>query len=351
MSSPTEYTYITLRERPKTSITSDTFQIQKASLSEIQSQLLPTSDNVLVQTNYLSLDPAMRGWLNDTRSYVPPVQIGETMRAGGIGTVIKTAGEGTGKLKVGDLVYGSMGWTEYALAKESALEKIELPSGSETLDFLGPLGMTGMTAYFGLMDVGQPKAGETLVVSGAAGATGSMVCQIGKLKGLKVIAIAGSDDKCAWLENELGVDKALNYKSPTFAEDMRGVGYLDVMFDNVGGDILNLCLTRLNKGARIVLCGAISQYNAAKPTGLTSYMTLISQRAKIQGFIVFDYAARYGEAKKDITEWISQGKIKRKFHVVNGLENCPETLQLLFSGGNTGKLVVKVADEGTLARL
>jgi len=226
-----------------------------------------------------------------------------------------------------------------------------LPSGSETLDFLGPLGMTGMTAYFGLLDVGQPKPGETLVVTGAAGATGSMVCQIGKLKGLKVIAIAGSDDKCSWLENEIGVDKALNYKSPTFTEDFKQIGYLDVMFDNVAGDILNLALTRLNKGARVVLCGAISQYNAAKPTGLTSYLSLISQRAKIQGFIVFDYASRYNEAKQDISQWISEGKIKRKFHVVDGLERCPETLQLLFSGGNTGKLIVKVVDENKHAKL
>jgi len=347
MSTPTDYSYITLRERPATTITSETFQLQKAPFSSLQSKLTPSSDEVLVQMNYLSLDPAMRGWLNDTRSYVPPVKIGETMRAGGIGTVIKTAGGEVGKFKVGDLVYGSPGWAEYAVLKEKDLEKIELPSGSETLDYLGPLGMTGMTAYFGLLDVGQPKQGETLVVSGAAGATGSMVCQIGKLKGLKVIAIAGSDDKCAWLENELGVDKALNYKSSNFAQDLRNTGYMDIMFDNVGGDILNLCLTRLNRGARIVLCGAISQYNSVKAVGLTSYLSLISQRAKIQGFIVFDYASQYDQAKKDISQWIAEGKIKRKFHVVNGLESCPETLQLLFSGGNTGKLVVKVADEGS----
>jgi len=350
MSTQKEYTYITLAQRPKTTITSETFQTQKASFSSLTSKLSsPESDNVLVQTNYLSLDPAMRGWLNDTRSYVPPVQIGEIMRAGGIGTVIKASDRG--KLKVGDLVYGTLGWSEFAAVKEKNLEKIELPPGAETLDFLGPLGTTGLTAYFGLLDVGQPKAGETLVVTGAAGATGSVVCQIGKLKGLKVIAIAGSDDKCSWLEDEIGVDKALNYKSPTFAEDFKKLGYLDVMFDNVGGDILNLALTRLNKNARIVLCGAISQYNTAKPTGLTSYMTLISQRAKMQGFIVFDYAARYDEAKKDISEWIKEGKIKRKFHVVSGLESCPETLQLLFSGGNTGKLIVKVADETRLSRL
>jgi len=279
------------------------------------------------------------------------VQIGETMRAGGIGTVVKVGGEVQG-LKVGDVVSGRPGWTEYAVLPEKELKKIVVPPNAQLLDFLGPLGLTGLTAYFGLLDIGAPKAGETLVVTGAAGATGSIVCQIGKLKGLKVIAIAGADDKCAWLEKELGVDKAINYKSENFAKELKeSVGYLDVMFDNVGGDILNLCLTILNKGARIVLCGAISQYNTSKPKGLTSYMTLIGQRAKMQGFIVMDYAPRYSEAIKEMVGWISEGKIQRKFHIEEGLEKCPEAIQLLFSGGNTGKLVVKVAESQPGANL
>jgi len=177
-----------------------------------------------------------------------------------------------------------------------------------------------------------------------------MVCQIGVIKGLKVIAVAGSDDKCQWLEKEIGVHKALNYKSDNFADELKKLGYLDIMFDNVGGDILNLCLTRLNKGARIVLCGAISQYNVAKPFGLTSYLNLITQSAEMQGFIVFNYASQFAQARKEILSWISEGKIQRKFHIVNGIEKCPESLQMLFSGANTGKLVVKVADE-QLARL
>jgi NADPH-dependent curcumin reductase CurA len=231
------------------------------------------------------------------------------------------------------------------------------PEGSTAIDYLGPLGMTGMTAYFvclivytktvfpyltllqGLLDVGKVKAGDTLVVSGAAGATGSLVCQIGKLKGAKVIAIASSS-KCSYLKNELGVDAALDYKSPTFVKDFRDtVGYLDVFFDNVGGEILDLALTRLKKGARIVLCGAISAYNAVKqPEGIKNYLTLISQRAKIEGFVVFDYRDRYAEGEADMAKWIKEGKLKRRYHIEEGLEHCPQHLGLLFSGGNTGKL-------------
>jgi len=208
------------------------------------------------------------------------------------------------------------------------------------------LGMPGLTAYFGLFDVGKIKAGETLVVSGAAGAVGSVACQLGKIKGARVIALAGSDDKVAWLENELGVDKALNYKSPTFVADFkRHVGYLDVYFDNVGGSTLDLCLGRLKKGARVALCGAISAYNQVKPTGLQAYLNLISQRAKIEGFIVFDYVDQYESAIKEMAQWIGEGKLKRKFHIVEGLEKTPQHLNLLFTGGNTGKLVVKVSKD------
>jgi NADPH-dependent curcumin reductase CurA len=191
----------------------------------------------------------------------------------------------------------------------------------------------------GLLDVGKIKAGETLVVSGAAGATGSLVCQIGKLKGAKVIALA-SASKCAYLVDELGVDAALDYKSPTFAKDFRDtVGYLDVFFDNVGGEILDLALTRLKKNARIVLCGAISAYNSAgQPEGIKNYLTLISQRAKIEGFIVFDYKDRYAEGETEMAKWIKEGKLKRKYQIEEGLEECPQHLGLLFSGGNTGKL-------------
>ncbi|KZT40446.1 NAD(P)-binding protein [Sistotremastrum suecicum HHB10207 ss-3] len=342
MTFPETYTHYTLASRPKSHIQPDTFKKQTSPFSSLLQKLNTTKDGVLVAVDWISLDPAARGWLNDVRSYIPPVGIGETMRAGGIGRVVGLSGgkkEGEGGLKVGDVVSGSFGWAEYAVVREKDVEKLTVPSGAQTLDFLGVLGLTGLTAYFGLLDVGQIKPGETLLVSGAAGATGSIVCQIGKLRGAKVIALAGSDDKCSWLEKELGVDRALNYKSKEFKKDFReAVGYLDVFFDNVGGDILNLALGRLKKNARIVVCGAISQYNAEKPQGLTAYQTLISQRAKMQGFIVFDYADRYPEAIKEMSEWIREGKLKRKFHIVKGLDKAPESLGLLFTGGNTGKL-------------
>jgi hypothetical protein len=311
--------------------------------------LHPKDGQVLVKVNWLSLDPAMRGWLSDKRSYLPPVQIGETMRATGLGTVVET-GKGS-EFSNGDIVRGVFGWTEYAIMDDKQCEKIVPLPGADTLDYLNTLGMPGMTAYFGLQDIGKLKSGETLVVSGAAGSVGSLACQLGKKAGAKVIAIAGSDEKCAWLEKELGVDKALNYKSETFYQDWKSLGYLDVYFDNVGGSILDFALTRLNKGARIVLCGAISEYNSVKPKGLQSYLSLISQRAKIEGFLVLDYKSQFPSAIKDIMPSLIDGSIKRKFHIIEGLEKAPETLPLLFSGLNTGKLVIKVAAEDGLSKL
>ncbi|KAI0775169.1 alcohol dehydrogenase [Trametes elegans] len=334
---PSQYTRITLAERPTAGIAPSTFKREV-----VPFDLKPGAGQALVRALYASIDPAMRGWLNDKRSYIRPVQIGEVMRALVLGEVLE-AGPGS-KFGKGDIVSGVFGWTEYAVVDDKAAEKVLTQPGVDVLDFLGPLGSTGLTAYFGLLDVGKVKAGETLVVSGAAGATGSIVCQIGKKKGATVYAIAGSPDKCEWLEKELGVDNAFNYKSPTFYEDFRKTaGYIDVFFDNVGGDILNFMLTRLKQKARIVLCGAISDYNNAKPKGLSSYTNLISQRARIEGFIVFDYADRYPEALRDLASWLKDGSLKRRFHVVQGLQNAPEALNMLFTGGNTGKLVVQVS--------
>ncbi|KIK63054.1 hypothetical protein GYMLUDRAFT_41365 [Collybiopsis luxurians FD-317 M1] len=336
---PSHYTRIVLNERPPGDIDSKTFRTEKVPYSGLK----VGDDQVLVQVTWISLDPAMRGWLRDERSYLPPVQIGETMRAGGLGIVIDK-GKNV-KLAIGQLVNGTFGWTEYAVSRAKDVEAIDVPQGILDIDFLNNLGMTGFTAYFGLKDVGKVKAGESLVVSGAAGAVGSMVCQLGLQAGAKVYAIAGSQEKCDWLEKEIGVTKALNYKSKTFRKDFRDIGYLDVYFDNVGGDILDMCLARLNRNARIVLCGAISAYNAvSKPKGIQNYLTLISQRAKIEGFIVFDYANRYPEAIAEMSKGLREGTIKRKFHIVEGLENAPSALPLLYNGGNTGKLLVKVAE-------
>jgi len=332
------YTRIVLNERPLADITPTTFRIENVAFD-----LRPGQGEVLVQVNWLSLDPAMRGWLRDARSYMPPVQIGEVMRAVGLATVVE-AGEGC-RLQPGDAVSCLPGWTEYAVLKEGDTQILDVPPGAQLLDFLGALGVSGgLTAYFGLLDVAKIKAGETLVVSGAAGSVGSLACQIGKLHGAKVIGIAGTDEKCRWLREEVKIDAALNYKSPTFRDEFKdAVGYLDVFFDNVGGEILDLALTRLKKGARIALCGAISDYNVPKPKGLSSYLNLIGQRAKIEGFLVSDYANRYPEALRDLSKWISEGRLVRKFHVIQGLEKAPEALPMLFTGGNTGKLVVQVS--------
>ncbi|EJD41054.1 NAD(P)-binding protein [Auricularia subglabra TFB-10046 SS5] len=350
MALPETYTRIVLAERPVGDIIPH--QTFRTETDHRTADLEPGEHQALVAVDYLSLDPAMRSWLNDKRSYMPPVQIGETMRAEGLGTVVK-AGKDS-KFKVGNNVKGAFGWTEYARLDDKQLELKEVPTGGQLLDFLGPLGSVGMTAYFGLFDVGQPKAGEKLVVTGAAGATGSLVCQLGVLKGLEVYAVAGSADKCKWLEEELGVKKALNYKDADFYEQFKThVGYFDVYFDNVGGDILSFALTRMNKFARIVVCGGISDYNNPDPKGLKGYLNLITQRGRMQGFIVFDYMDRYHEAVKDMQEWIAQAKIKRKFHLVEGIKSAPEALPLLYNGGNTGKLVVKVSNrsEGVESKL
>jgi len=335
---PTEYTRVLLAERPVGEFVPSTFKIET-----VPFDLKAGTGEVVVKVNWLSLDPAMRGWVRDARSYLPPVAIGEIMRAGALATVVE-AGPGS-TFSVGDIVTGVIGMTEYAVVKDAAVYKVVAPQGIDPLEFLNTLGSSGMTAYFGLNEIGKVKAGETLVVSGAAGSVGVIVCQLGKRLGAKVYGIAGSDEKCQWLEKEIGVDGALNYKSPTFYEDFKKIGYLDVYFDNVGGDILDFALTRLNKGARIPLCGGISQYNAEKAKGLQNYLGLISMRAKMEGFIVFDYLPRFPEGIAALGAGLLDGSIKSKFHIVEGgITEAPKALPILFSGGNTGKLVVKVAD-------
>ncbi|THH30019.1 hypothetical protein EUX98_g4180 [Antrodiella citrinella] len=352
---PTQYKQILFNERPADQINATTFRTHLAPFAA----LVPGDGEVLVQVTYLSLDAAMRAWMRPVKTYVEPLAIGEVMRSGGLGVVLK-AGKGV-KLREGDLVSGAVGWTEYGVFKESQLRLLQVPTGAEALDFLGALGTTGLTAYFGLIDVGKLKAGDTLLVSGAAGATGSLVCQIGTILGARVIAIAGTAEKCKWLEEELGVETALNYKAADFKERFKktlGAGF-DVYFDNVGGEILDLALTRMKLKARVVMCGAISGYNS-KPVGLVNYQTIISQRAELKGFIVyacssfphptrthtfpvrfrFDYAAQYPAALADLGKWLAEGKLKRKFHVVQGIEKAGEALPLLYSGGNIGKLYV-----------
>jgi NADPH-dependent curcumin reductase CurA len=310
----------------------------------------PAAGGVLVKTLSLSLDPAMRGWMNEGKSYIPPVGIGEVMRAGGVGVVIASSNPA---FAVGDHVSASLGVQEYCLIAESEIKrynlaKIDTRVGSIT-QWLNVLGMPGMTAYFGLMDVGLPKAGQTLVVSGAAGAVGQTVGQLGKILGLRVVGIAGGPAKCDWVVRELGFDACVDYKAGNIKDSLRELcpKGVDIYFDNVGGDILDTVLTRITRGARIVICGAISQYNNTTPVkGPANYMSLLVNRARMEGMVVFDYADRYHLAIAEMAGYLKAGKMKSKEDVVTGgVEAFPDTLLKLFNGENFGKLVLQVATE------
>ncbi len=310
----------------------------------------PAEGGVLIKTLALSLDPAMRGWMNEGKSYIPPVGIGEVMRAGGIGVVVASR---NAAFAVGDPVTGSPGVQEYCLIpadqiKRSGLAKIDLALGGVT-QWLNVLGMPGMTGYFGLMDVGQPQPGETLVVSGAAGAVGQTVGQMAKIKGCRVVGIAGGPAKCDWVVKELGFDACIDYKSGSVKEGLKQhcPAGVDIYFDNVGGDILDDVLARINKKARIIICGAISQYNNTTPVqGPKNYLSLLVNRARMEGIVVFDYAPRYGMAIAEMAGYLGDGRMKSKEDVVEGgVAAFPGTLTKLFTGENFGKLVLKLADE------
>jgi NADPH-dependent curcumin reductase CurA len=304
----------------------------------------PAEGEVLVKVLYVSLDPAMRGWMSDNKnSYMPPIGLGEVVRALAVGRVIASKNSA---FAVGDHVNGMLGVQEYAISDGQGLFKVD-PRLAPLPVFLGTLGMPGMTAYFGLLDVGQPKAGETVVVSGAAGAVGAVVGQIAKIKGARVVGIAGGAEKCRYLVEELGFDAAIDYKSEDVAAALKqhAPNGIDVYFDNVGGDILDAVLTRLARNARIVICGAISQYNNTTPVkGPANYLALIVARARMQGIMVGDYYHRAAEALSTMGGWLASGKLKTREDIVDGLDTFPETFQKLFTGENNGKLVLKVAE-------
>jgi NADPH-dependent curcumin reductase len=302
----------------------------------------PGEGEVLVKLKYLSLDPAMRGWMNDARSYVPPVGIGEVMRAGGVGEVLASEHP---RFEAGDHVTGMTGIQEYAVLPGDALVKVD-PESAALPVYLGTLGMPGMTAYFGLLEIGKPKAGETVVVSGAAGAVGSVVGQIAKIKGCRAVGIAGGEEKCRHIVEELGFDAAIDYKSEDVLRSLRQhcPNGIDVYFDNVGGEILDAALACLARGGRIPLCGAISQYNAeGGMRGPANYMSLLVNRGTMTGFLVFDFADRYGQAAQEMAGWRQEGRL-RSFEDVatGGVPAFPETLLRLFRGENLGKLVLEV---------
>ncbi|MCU0444351.1 MAG: NADP-dependent oxidoreductase [Microscillaceae bacterium] len=296
---------------------------------------------ILIKTSFISLDPAMRGWMNDAKSYIPPVGIGEVMRAGTAGEVVASQNP---DFKVGDKVSGAWGVQEYAISNGKGIVKVDA-SYMPLEVYLGTLGMPGLTAYFGLLELGLPKEGETVVVSGAAGAVGIVVGQIAKIKGCRVVGIAGGKDKCEWVVNELGFDACVDYKNEDVKKGLRAAcpQGIDVYFDNVGGEILDIVLAQINKYARIVICGAISQYNNTTPMrGPSNYIQLLVKSARMEGFVVFDYAKRYPEGVMQMAQWMREGKLKSREHVVEGLANFPETLLMLFEGKNTGKLVLKI---------
>jgi NADPH-dependent curcumin reductase CurA len=304
----------------------------------------PGDGEFLVRTEYLSLDPAMRGWMNDARSYIRPVRIGEVMRAAALGRVVASNHP---DFAAGDHVTGVFGVQDYAVSDGRGVLRAD-PARAPLTAYLGVLGLTGLTAYFGLLDVGKPRAGETVVVSGAAGAVGSVVGQIAKHLGCHVVGIAGGAAKCRLLTEELGFDAAIDYQG----EDVRAglqehaPKGVDVYFDNVGGEILDHVLARLTLGARVVICGAISQYNATeRPTGPANYLSLLVNRASMTGMLVMDYESRYAEGISALADWLAAGVVTAREHIVEGtIDDFPTALGKLFAGENVGKLILRVAD-------
>ena len=304
----------------------------------------PGEGEFVVAASFISLDPAMRGWMNAGASYIAPVEVGDVMRAGVVGRVTASAHPG---FAVGDHVYSDFGVQEYAVSDGKGAIKID-PSLAPLPTYLGTLGLPGMTAYFGLLDTGKLEQGDTVVVSGAAGAVGSVAGQIAKIKGARVIGIAGGEEKCGWLTDELGFDAAIDYKGQDVRAALREAAPsgVDLYFDNVGGEILDAVLTRLARGARIVICGAGSQYNSAQVRGPANYLSLLVARASMTGMVVFDYAARYGQAAAEIAGWMHEGRlISREDIAEGGLSAFPDTLLKLFSGENIGKLVLRVSSD------
>lgn len=303
----------------------------------------PAEGEVVIKTQYISLDPAMRGWMNESKnSYMPPVAIDEVMRAIAVGQVIASKNP---KFAVGEHVSGMFGVQEYAVSNGQGLNKVD-PKLAPLPIYLSTLGMPGMTAYFGLLEVGQLQAGDTVVVSGAAGAVGSVVGQIAKIKGARVVGIAGGADKCQYLVDELGFDAAIDYKSEDLSAALRKhcPDGINVYFDNVGGDMLDAALAQLAHGARVVICGAISQYNNTTAIkGPANYLNLMVKRATMKGVMVADFYPRATEAAMVMAGWLMSGKLKSREDIVEGFNSFPETFQMLFTGANNGKLVLKVA--------
>ena len=325
---------IRLANRPVGLPSAETWSISDEQVAD------PGPGQLRVELDYISLDPAMRGWLNDVRSYVPPVGIGEVMRARGVGRVTDSR---HGGFAVGDMVAGPLGVQERALSDGSGLIRVD-PDIAPAPTWLGLLGYPGLTAYFGLLDVGRAKAGDVVLVSGAAGAVGSVVGQLARIHDCQVIGIAGGEEKCEWLVDDLGFTAAIDYKNQDLDRRLRELAPngIDVFFDNVGGKTLDSALARLAKNSRIVICGAISQYNNTAPVrGPQNYLSLLVNRASMTGMMIFDYEDRFEAATAELGRWLKEGELVAREQVVDGgIDSFPEALLMLFEGANTGKLVL-----------
>lgn len=328
-----------LAKRPHGIVTKDNFDYVESPIPE------PGDGEVLVRNLFLSFDPTQRGWMEDRESYLPPVQIGEPMRAGSIGQVVET---NNSEFSKGDLVQTTGGWQDFLVVApgQGVMGLSKVPEGVPPELMMSVLGVTGLTAYFGLLDLGEPKEGETVLVSGAAGATGSVAGQIAKIKGCRVVGIAGGSEKCEWLKT-IGFDDVIDYKNEDVDARIAETcpNKVDVFFDNVGGDILEAALNHINMRARVVLCGGISSYNATEPVpGPTNLMNLVVMRGRMEGFIVIDYMHRAGEAIQELLTWVQSGELKYQVDLQEGFENIPDTLNRLFTGKNIGKQLLKIAD-------
>ena len=329
-----------LKSRPTGRIETGHFDFVEEALPEI------SEGEALVRTLYLSLDPTNRIWMSDMDQYMPPVGIGEVMRGGGIGQVVKSK---SGRYPEGAIVNGITGWQDYCVADEGERAMSVLPDGLpvDLPVMLGACGMTGLTAYFGLLELGQPQPGNTVLVSAAAGAVGSVVGQIAKIKGCRAVGIAGGKEKCAHIVEELGFDAAVDYKAADWRDQLVAAtpDGVDVNFENVGGEIMEAVMTRMNLFSRMPLCGMISGYNTGDPAMRADYSPILMRRITVRGFIVIDFMDKFAEGTMQLAQWVAEGKLKHRETIVDGLEKAPTAVNMLFDGTNVGKLVVKVADK------
>ena len=326
-----------LQTRPEGLVTLADIELREEPLRPLQ------SGEVLIRNHYLSIDPAIRDWMSSRPSYLPSIPLGEVVRSTSLGEVIESRHPA---FKAGELAVGINGWQDYSIASGDQLMPVQPMPGEAEQYFLSIYGAVGLTAYFGLLEKGRPQPGETVLVSAAAGAVGSVVGQIAKLKGCRAVGIAGTEDKCRWIVDELGFDAAINYRTCANLEDAireacpNGV---DVYFDNVGGEVLDATLMNLNKNARIVFCGAISGYNSQQPVpGPYNFWQILARTVTLEGFLVSDYFDRFPEAIAQVRQWLAEGKITFREQIVDGLEHCLETFNLLFEGANNGKLIVRL---------